>query len=108
MLLCFASHGSSIIYRWYKLTLSDQAQVTLQLTASISDFVYRFFFAWGPGKIFRRGTNRLLAVIISVYFASKIPNSYITKTAAVSLRLAADYCVPVDQGTSNTCFKDVS
>jgi hypothetical protein len=31
--------GSIIVCRLYKLTLSDQAQVTLQLTVSLSDLV---------------------------------------------------------------------
>jgi hypothetical protein len=34
--------GSIIICQFYKSTLSDQAQVTLQLTAGLSDLVLRF------------------------------------------------------------------
>lgn len=41
----------------------------------------------------------------TVYLVSDIPNSYTTKIAAVSLRSAAHYCVPVDQGAAR--FKGV-
>ena len=37
--ICFIFLGSVIICRLYKLALSDPAQVTLQLTVSLSDLV---------------------------------------------------------------------
>jgi len=54
------SIGSTIIRRLYKLTLSDQPQVILQLTVGLSDLVQRFFcrsaFAGGP-KNFSTGAR---------------------------------------------------
>lgn len=35
----FVSHGTIIIYRLHKLSLSDQTQVTLQLRVGLSDLV---------------------------------------------------------------------
>jgi hypothetical protein len=37
--VCFVFVGTIVICRLYKLTLSDQAQPTLQLRVSLSDFV---------------------------------------------------------------------
>jgi hypothetical protein len=51
---------SIIICRLYKLALSDQAQVTLQLTVSLSDLVCRFVtgaLAGGPKIFFLTGAR---------------------------------------------------
>jgi hypothetical protein len=69
-------------------------------------------FSWyalarGPEKKFPPGNEPALGGHKNtVYLVSKMPNSYATKIAAVSLRLVAHYYVPVDQGTAP--FKDTS
>jgi hypothetical protein len=55
----FVFLGSIIICRVYKLTLSDQAQLTLQLTVTLSDLMKKILFSppllGGPEKIFSPG-----------------------------------------------------
>jgi hypothetical protein len=58
----FVFLGNIIICRLYKLTFSDQAQVTLQLTVSLSDFKIinkcAFPGGVGEGEIFHRARIR--------------------------------------------------
>jgi hypothetical protein len=77
----FVFLGSTIICPLYKLTLSDQVQVTLQLRVSLSDLVQRFlagppllvggalknFFHWGP--------NRLSAALVNCFDCNPIDTS---------------------------------
>jgi len=59
--------SSSIIYRLYELTLSAQAEVTLQLRVSLSDILQRFLadsvLLGGGGRVefFHRGPDPLSA-----------------------------------------------
>jgi hypothetical protein len=63
----FVFLGSIIVCCLYKLTLSDQDQVSLQLTVSLSEAVYRFLagppLLRAPRKNFHRGPNPLLAAL---------------------------------------------
>jgi hypothetical protein len=49
----FVFLGSIIISRLYKLTISDEAQVTLQLTVSLSELAYSL-----AGPIVQKGSEK--------------------------------------------------
>ena len=63
---------SVIIFRLYKLTVSDKTQVTLNLTVSLSDLVSRILagppllgVGWGgPKKFLHRSPNPLSAALL--------------------------------------------
>jgi hypothetical protein len=67
LLLMFCLCRYITICRLYKPTLSDQAQVTLQPTVSLSDFVQRLLAGLslldGPRTFFQRGPNPLSATL---------------------------------------------
>ena len=62
MAYVFVFMGSISIRRSYKSTLSDQAQVTLQLRVSNFDFVSSIFPNRGLGKCFTQNRNYLLSL----------------------------------------------
>ena len=59
--ICFFGFlGTTVVCRLYKLTPTDQAQVTLQFRLSLSDFVYIFLVGlpfWGGGAYFFAGVQ---------------------------------------------------
>ena len=61
--------ASFCLSQQYKLTLSERAQVTLQMRVSLSDSVYRFLpglpLLGGPEQIFSPGPNRCLCSPVS-------------------------------------------
>jgi hypothetical protein len=63
----FVFLGSIIICRRYRLTLSDQAQVTLKLGVSLSDLVQRILagppLLGGGASFLRRASNPLSAAL---------------------------------------------
>jgi hypothetical protein len=66
----FVFIGSNITCRLYKLTPSDQVQITLQMTVSLSDFVYRFLagppLMGGAKKFCHPDPNPLPAALLRI------------------------------------------
>jgi hypothetical protein len=99
---------SIIICRLYKLTLSDYAQVTLQVSQSFRYSVMIFRRSAPAGgarkKFFHRGPNPLSATLLTRDNASRVLKTYLRSIRRVLTKVLGCVCGSTENHVSRLCW----